>query len=67
MRRSSVDSPKVAREKIEHPQMSPLHEMKTAQDPVSDRHTVHLTCSLFNCRICYRDELNTLPFTNKMY
>ncbi|CAD6251969.1 unnamed protein product [Miscanthus lutarioriparius] len=33
MRRSAVDSPKVAREKIEHPQMSPLHEMKTANDP----------------------------------
>nr|CAB3445497.1 unnamed protein product [Digitaria exilis] len=39
MRRSTVDSPKVAREKIEHPQMSPLHvklclhEMKTANDP----------------------------------
>ncbi|XP_066321159.1 phosphatidylinositol/phosphatidylcholine transfer protein SFH12-like isoform X2 [Miscanthus floridulus] len=32
MRRSAVDSPKVAREKIEHPQMSPLHEMKTAND-----------------------------------
>ncbi|PWZ20866.1 Phosphatidylinositol/phosphatidylcholine transfer protein SFH12 [Zea mays] len=33
MRRNAVDSPKVAREKIEHPQMSPLHEMKTASDP----------------------------------
>lgn len=33
MRRNAVDSPKVAREKIEHPQMSPLHEMKTANDP----------------------------------
>ncbi|CAD6248167.1 unnamed protein product [Miscanthus lutarioriparius] len=33
MRRSTVDSPKVAREKIEHPQMSPLHEMKPANDP----------------------------------
>ncbi|CAN6271339.1 unnamed protein product [Urochloa humidicola] len=33
MRRSSVDSPKVSREKIEHPQMSPLHEMKTAENP----------------------------------
>ena len=33
MRRNAGDSPKVARDKIEHPQMSPLHEMKTANDP----------------------------------
>ncbi|KAG8069671.1 hypothetical protein GUJ93_ZPchr0006g40903 [Zizania palustris] len=29
-RRDSVDSPKIPREKIEHPQMSPLHEMSTS-------------------------------------
>ncbi|KAF0925032.1 hypothetical protein E2562_015339 [Oryza meyeriana var. granulata] len=29
-RRDSVDSPKISREKIEHPQMSPLHEMSTS-------------------------------------
>ncbi|KQJ93169.1 hypothetical protein BRADI_3g03030v3 [Brachypodium distachyon] len=29
--RDSADSPKVPREKIEHPQMSPLHEMATAE------------------------------------
>uniref|UniRef100_K3YZP8 CRAL-TRIO domain-containing protein n=2 Tax=Setaria italica TaxID=4555 RepID=K3YZP8_SETIT len=33
MRRASADSPKVSRDKIEHPQMSPLHEMKTAENP----------------------------------
>jgi hypothetical protein len=37
MRRVAADSPKVSRDKIEHPQMSPLHEMKTAENPVSDR------------------------------
>ncbi|XP_051195324.1 phosphatidylinositol/phosphatidylcholine transfer protein SFH12 isoform X1 [Lolium perenne] len=32
MRRDAVDSPKVARDKIEHPpQMSPLHEMSTSE------------------------------------
>ncbi|KAK3152086.1 hypothetical protein QOZ80_2BG0154090 [Eleusine coracana subsp. coracana] len=31
LRRDSVDSPKMPREKIEHPQMSPLREMKTAE------------------------------------
>jgi hypothetical protein len=34
--RRAADSPKIARDKIEHPQMSPLHEMKTAEHPVSD-------------------------------
>ncbi|WVZ77973.1 hypothetical protein U9M48_025760 [Paspalum notatum var. saurae] len=33
LRRNSVDSPRMPREKIEHPQMSPLREMKTAVDP----------------------------------
>ncbi|XP_052142415.1 phosphatidylinositol/phosphatidylcholine transfer protein SFH12-like isoform X2 [Oryza glaberrima] len=31
IRRDSVDSPKIPREKIEHPQMSPLHEMSTSE------------------------------------
>ncbi|KAJ1289988.1 hypothetical protein BS78_02G207300 [Paspalum vaginatum] len=31
LRRSSADSPRIPREKIEHPQMSPLREMKTAE------------------------------------
>ncbi|RLM78848.1 hypothetical protein C2845_PM12G01840 [Panicum miliaceum] len=31
--RRAADSPKIARDKIEHPQMSPLHEMKTAEHP----------------------------------
>ncbi|KAJ1277779.1 hypothetical protein BS78_04G029300 [Paspalum vaginatum] len=33
LRRNSVDSPRMPRDKIEHPQMSPLHEMKTAEGP----------------------------------
>lgn len=35
IRRDSVDSPKIPREKIEHPQMSPLHEMSTSESKVN--------------------------------
>ncbi|KAL6629197.1 hypothetical protein ACP70R_028962 [Stipagrostis hirtigluma subsp. patula] len=40
MRRDSADSPKIPREKIEHPQMSPLRETKTAESKGNDAFAV---------------------------
>ena len=56
MRRDAVDSPKVARERIEHPpQMSPLHEMATSETKVNkDVVTSNI------CLICYSSKPETI-------